>query len=178
MPALATEVSKEKEWRTLDPEEKEWLLKGVQERKNAKGPVHQPVDANAVVESFSSNLNTEVSFNFISPRHSTLNLSILLTKINTVASNTGAHTFYAIVRGKSSDTFSARVTASPQVNAAFTVLFKQSFESMALKVDAYIVAGLAGALRLSAGDKADRTRKEIRSYINKGLGACIFLLPT
>lgn len=44
---------------------------------------------------------------------------------------------------------------------------------MVLKVDAYLVAGLAGALRVGTGAKADKARKEIRRQINEGLGMCI-----
>lgn len=98
-------------------------------------------------------------------------------QIATVSNNTGAHIFYGCIRGKATDTFSARQNSSPQVRAAWTMLFKQSFESMVLKVDAYIVAGLAGALRLGVGDKADRARKEIRRQINLGLGTYTLFSP-
>lgn len=94
-----------------------------------------------------------------------------------MANVTGAHAFYGCIRGQATDTFSARQYSSPQVQAAWTMLFKQSFESMVLKVDAYIVAGLAGTLRLGVGDKADKARKEIRRQINVGLGMCILSSP-
>lgn len=50
------------------------------------------------------------------------------------------------------------------------MLFKQSFQSIVMKIDAYLVSGIAGALRLNKGDKSDKCKKEIRRLINQGLG--------
>ncbi|KAF7984939.1 hypothetical protein HWV62_9859 [Athelia sp. TMB] len=131
MPVLSAQISKDKEWQTLDSEEKAWMRKGVMERKDAKNSEHTPIRASAIIESFSSRLDAEIA---------------------TVGSNT------------------ARANASPQVKEAFQLLFKQSLDSIVLKVEAFLVAGLSGALRLGSGDKADKAKKEIRRQINEGLG--------
>lgn len=60
MPALSAQVSKDKEWKHLDPEERAWMKKGLEERKAASTHEHKPVRVAAVVESFSSRLDTEV----------------------------------------------------------------------------------------------------------------------
>lgn len=60
MPALSIQVSKDKEWQNLDPEEKAWMQKGLQERKAMNSSAHKPVHINTVIENFSSRLDTEV----------------------------------------------------------------------------------------------------------------------
>lgn len=171
MPALSAQVSRDQEWKNLDPLEKVWMQQCMEDRKAAKVSEPKPVRIAAVVEGFSSRLDTEVCGHSAHIAH-----SYQLThasQISTLASVTGAHTFYGCVRGQPSDTFSARQHTSPEVKAAWTMLFKQSFESMVYKVDAYLVAGLAGAIRLGEGnDKSDKARKEIRRLIHHGLGMC------
>lgn len=60
MPALSAQVSKDKEWKNIDPEEKVWMQEGLEKRKAANVGERKPVRVAAVIESFSSRLDTEV----------------------------------------------------------------------------------------------------------------------
>lgn len=57
---LSKQISKEKEWKDLDPEEKAWMKDGLQARKDAKVGENKVVRMNPIIESFSTRLDTEV----------------------------------------------------------------------------------------------------------------------
>lgn len=61
MPGLAKAAASGREWQSLLDEEKEWILKGMKDRKDAKSKEQKPVQLNAVIECFSSSLDTDVS---------------------------------------------------------------------------------------------------------------------
>lgn len=81
----------------------------------------------------------------------------------------GCHVLYLISRGKVTDNFLLRSFATPDIAEALQHLFLHTPNSMALKVDAYVTAGLAGAFKLSGMNKPTRARAEIRQLILNGL---------
>lgn len=79
------------------------------------------------------------------------------------------HVLYLISRGSVTDNFLPRSFATPAIAEALQHLFLHTPNSLALKVDAYVTAGLAGAFKLSAQNKPTRARAEIRQLILTGL---------
>lgn len=85
-----------------------------------------------------------------------------------MANRTGAHVWYGVVRGKTTDNFAPRTFATPQVTDAFVTLFKHTPDEIALKVDAFITGGLPGVLRKSGQNRITRVRSEIRDLVLNG----------
>jgi hypothetical protein len=166
LPKLAKQCAEEGEWKNLDEEEKEWLLRSLREKKQAdkqepKGVVHASNDIAGTL----SCLDPEVCL------YSLLGAWRVLmeTKITGLVSRTGAHMWYAIVRSKTTNPFQPRTFVTPQITNAFNALFKMTPGEMALKVDAYITGGLAGVVRLTGKNASVKLRSEIRELVLSGL---------
>lgn len=81
---------------------------------------------------------------------------------------TNAQYLYGIMRSEATDNFDVRAQASPQVTEAFIHCFKCTPEEAFLRMDAFMVGGLAGVIALQGQNKQVRTKTEIRELIMNG----------
>lgn len=85
-----------------------------------------------------------------------------------MAIRTSSQCFYAITHSKVTDNFDIRVSTTPQINEAFVQILKCTTEEAFMKIDSFIVGGLAGVLALQGQNKQVRTRTEIRDIVMRG----------
>lgn len=87
-----------------------------------------------------------------------------------MAYRSNAQVCYGILRSSETDAFDVRTFCTPQINEAMIQCFKHTYEEIFLKVDAFIVGGLAGVLALKGQNKVVRMRTEIRERVLSSLG--------
>lgn len=81
---------------------------------------------------------------------------------------TNAQYLYGITRSEATDNFDLRVHASPQVTEAFIHCFKCTPDEAFLRIDAFIIGGLAGVIALQGKNKSVRSKTEIRELVMNG----------
>ena len=92
---------------------------------------------------------------------------------------TNAQCFYAILHSEVTDNFDQHFLCTLQIDEAFIQIFKCRSKEAFLKIDTFIVGGLAGILAQQGQNKQVCTRTEIRNLVmkgfsesNHGLSAC------
>ena len=81
---------------------------------------------------------------------------------------TNAQCFYAILHSEVTDNFNQCFLCTPQIDEAFIQIFKCTSEEAFLKINAFIVGGLAGILAQQGQNKQVHTRTKIHNLIIKG----------
>lgn len=179
---MSRTVARNEEWRNLPEAEQERILnqlrdsKAEKEEKKVAKVAHEHT-ANDI-EQTCTRLNSEVCIDGL---QYTLPHVLIIGQLEAMSFRSGCHVFYLISRGSITDNFMARSFATPQVKEALHAMFLHTPDEMALKVNAFVTTGLAGALRLSGQNKPTRTKSEIRNLVINGfcesmLNACEHLL--
>lgn len=93
-------------------------------------------------------------------------------KLKGMSIRTNAQMFYGLTRSEVTDNFDIRSYCTPQIDEAFIQVFKCTLNEMVLKIDAFVIGGLAGVIALQGQSKSVRTKTEIRDMIMKGFREC------
>ena len=81
---------------------------------------------------------------------------------------TNAQCFYAILHSEVMDNFDQCFPCTPQIDEAFIQIFKCTSKEAFLKINAFIVGGLAGILAQQGQNKQVHTRTKIHNLVIKG----------
>ena len=81
---------------------------------------------------------------------------------------TNAQCFYAILHSEVTDNFDQCFLCTLQIDEAFIQIFKCTSNEAFLKINAFIVGGLAGILAQQGQNKQVCTRTEIHNLVIKG----------
>ena len=84
-----------------------------------------------------------------------------------------AQFLYGITQSEATDNFDIRVQASPQVTEAFVHCFKCTPDEVFLRIDAFIIRGLAGIIALQGQNKTMQFKTEICEMVMNGFHKCL-----
>lgn len=157
---LAKQLSENDDWKDMPIEEQERLLKQLRDSKEEKkmtkiAPSHSGND----IECTLVRLNAEVSSSPHIFNNAILNTMHL--QIASLSHCNPCHIWYILSHSKVTDNFAPRTLTIPQVTDACIALFKHTPEEMALKIDAFITAGLPGVLHQFGQNRPTRVKAEI-----------------
>ncbi|KAG2087518.1 uncharacterized protein F5147DRAFT_527619, partial [Suillus discolor] len=148
--ALVTkQVSESGEWKNLDSEDEDDLLKDMQDEKEMK--------ANIKVTGREAGIDIENTLARVQP------------ELLGLEKRTGCNIMWILTRGKISNSFVPRSYASEPLQTAFLHLYKSTIESVGMQTDAYIASGAAGVVKITTGRSATKLRAQIREVIRVGM---------